>query len=80
MTSQDPVRSEPAFAKTGARSFEGSDALENRSHSSFRLLAKRFSKTLLTFYLMTVVAYAVLQPFVGQSILSYLKAVGIIEN
>ena len=80
MSSQYPVGSGQAFKTMEAKDREGSGVVGDQSCSSFSLMVKRFSKILLTIYLMMVLAYAVLQPFVSQSILSYLKAVGIIEN
>lgn len=48
--------------------------------SPFRLFIKRFLKILLTLYLIAVLAYAIVQTRVSESILSYLKTIQIIKN
>jgi hypothetical protein len=80
MSSHYLVGSGQAFKTIDAKGGEESGVVGDQPRSAFSLMMKRFSRTLLAIYLMMVVAYAVFQPFVSQSILSYLKAVGIIEK
>jgi hypothetical protein len=48
--------------------------------SPFRLFIKRFLKILLTIYLIAVLAYAIVQTRVSESILAYLETIGLIKN
>jgi hypothetical protein len=80
MSSHYLVGDGQAFKTMEAKEGEVSGVVGDQPCTAFSLMMKRFSRTLLTIYLMMVVAYAMLQPFVSQSILSYLKAVGIMEK
>lgn len=80
MSSSNSMEVNKVLKELNMNAHQGLSVKEEQRVSPFRLFIKRFLKILLTLYLIAVLAYAIVQTRVSESILSYLKTIQIIKN
>ncbi len=80
MSNGHSLEADQVLKEMNTNSHQGLSVGREQRVSPFRLFIKRFLKILLTIYLIAILAYAIVQTRVSDSILAYLETIGLIKN